>query len=123
MGISTAERRLVELGALVKCQLQLIKNLKERDKDSTSAKNVFDSLRVGFFLAAQDGVRNPVCISRLSSATWQSGPARKRWTSGKHPIQLRVRLRRRLDKKIHLWRTRLNFVPSLMTRKKISRIL
>jgi hypothetical protein len=58
MGISTAERRLVELGALVKCQLQLIKNLKERDKDSTSAKNVFDSLRVGFFLAAQDWHRS-----------------------------------------------------------------
>ena len=54
MGISAAERRIVELCVLVKCQLRLIKNLEERGKDFTSAKNVFDSLRVGFFLAAQD---------------------------------------------------------------------
>lgn len=57
MKISVAERRVVELSALVKCQLRLIKNLKERGKDLTSAKSVFDSLRVGFFLAAQDWYR------------------------------------------------------------------
>jgi hypothetical protein len=54
MGISELERRVVELGALVKCQLRLIKNLEKRSKDLTSAKVVLYSLRVRFFLAAQE---------------------------------------------------------------------
>jgi hypothetical protein len=54
MEISVAERRIVQLSVLLKCQLRLIENLKERGKDLTAARNVFDCLRVGFFLAAQD---------------------------------------------------------------------
>jgi hypothetical protein len=54
MGISEAERRVEELDALVKCQLRLMRRLKTRGKDLTSAKIVFDSLRVSLFLAIQD---------------------------------------------------------------------
>jgi hypothetical protein len=54
MGISEAERRVEELNALVKCQLRLIRRLETRGKDLTSAKIVFDSLRVSLFLATQD---------------------------------------------------------------------
>jgi hypothetical protein len=76
MGISELERRVVELGALVKCQLRLIKNLERRSKDLTSAKAVLDSLRVSFFLAAQEWHRvrcygDPV-ENQLSSSTWKS---------------------------------------------------
>jgi hypothetical protein len=54
MGISEAERHVEELNALVKCQLRLMRKLKTRGKDLTSAKIVFDSLRVSLFLATQD---------------------------------------------------------------------
>lgn len=53
MGISEAEERVGELIALIKCQLRLIRNLEECGKDLTSAKIVFDSLRVSLFLATQ----------------------------------------------------------------------
>ena len=48
MGISEAEQRVCELIALINCQLRLIRNLEECGKDLTSAKIVFDSLRVEF---------------------------------------------------------------------------
>jgi hypothetical protein len=54
MGISEAEQRVCELIALINCQLRLIRNLEECGKDLTSAKIVFDSLRVSLFLATQD---------------------------------------------------------------------
>ena len=54
MGIVEAERRVQELNALVKAQMRLIRKLEERGKDLTSAKIVFDSLRVSLFLATQD---------------------------------------------------------------------
>lgn len=54
MGISEAERRVEELSSLINGQLRLIRNLEKRGKDLTSAKIVFDSLRVSLFLATQD---------------------------------------------------------------------
>jgi hypothetical protein len=54
MGISEVERRVGELNALIKCQLRLIRKLEKRGKDLTSAKIVFDSLRVSLFLATQE---------------------------------------------------------------------
>jgi hypothetical protein len=76
MGISELERRVVELGALVKCQLRLIKNLEKRSKDLTSAKVVLYSLRVRFFLAAQEWHRvrcyGDLVENQLSLSTWKS---------------------------------------------------
>ena len=54
MGIPNAEDRVDELSALVNCQLQLIRSLEQSGNDLTSAKIVFDSLRVSLFLATQD---------------------------------------------------------------------
>ena len=82
MGISEAERRVDELNALVKCQLRLIRKLERRGKDLTSAKIVFDSLRVSLFLANQDwhralGNRDATQVGtdvdRMSS-WWESKP-------------------------------------------------
>lgn len=76
MGISELERRVVDSGALVKCQLRLIKNLERRSKDLTSAKTVLDSLRVRFFLAAQEWHRarcyGDLVENQLSLSTWKS---------------------------------------------------
>jgi hypothetical protein len=79
MEIPVAERRLVELVVLLKCQLRLIKNLKERGNDFSSAKNVFDSLRVGFFLAAQDWHR-ALCYSEQEAQNHTPLPS-IRWGS------------------------------------------
>ena len=49
-----AEGRVRELRTSVTAQLRLIRKLEERGKDLTSAKIVFDSLRVSLFLATQD---------------------------------------------------------------------
>ena len=54
MGISEAERRVKELTSLITNQLRLIRKLEKRGRDLTSAKIVFDSLRVSLFLATQD---------------------------------------------------------------------
>ena len=54
MGMSELECRVAEFSALVKSQLRLIRQLEKRGKDLTSAKIVFDSLRLSFFLAVQD---------------------------------------------------------------------
>ena len=78
MGIAELERRVVHLAALIKCQRRLIGNLQGQGKDPTSAKLVFDGMRVGFFLAAQDWYRarcygDPVesqsCF-RFPASTW-----------------------------------------------------
>jgi len=74
-----AERRLFELVVLLNCQLRLIKSLKERGKDFSSAKNVFDSLRVGFFLAAQDWHRT-LCYSEQEAQNYTALPS-MRWGS------------------------------------------
>jgi hypothetical protein len=54
MGILEAERRVKELTSLITNQLRLIRKLEKRGRDLTSAKIVFDSLRVSLFLATQD---------------------------------------------------------------------
>lgn len=76
MGISELERRVVYLGALAKCQLRLIGNLERRSKDLTSATVVLDSLRVSFFLAAQEWHRvrcyGDLVENQLSLSTWKS---------------------------------------------------
>jgi len=54
MRISELERRVSELTALLKAQQRLIVKLEKRGGDLTSAKIVFDSLRVSLFLATQD---------------------------------------------------------------------
>ena len=54
MEVSEAERRVRELTALITNQLRFIRKLEKRGKDLTSAKIVFDSLRVSLFLATQD---------------------------------------------------------------------
>jgi hypothetical protein len=68
MGISEAERRVKELAALITNQLRLIRKLEKRGRDLTSAKIVFDSLRVSLFLATQDWHR-----ARCFSAPDQNG--------------------------------------------------
>jgi len=78
MGIAELESRVVHLAALIKCQRRLIGNLQGQGKDPTSAKLVFDSMRVGFFLAAQDWYRarcygDPVDSQsgfQFSSSSW-----------------------------------------------------
>src|SRR5262245_22333670 len=54
MGMSEVERRVSDLNALLKAQQRLIIKLEKRGKDLTSAKIVFDSLRVSLFLATQE---------------------------------------------------------------------
>lgn len=54
MGISELERRVEEYNRLVTSQLRLIRNLEKRNKDLTSARIVFDSLRFSSFLATHD---------------------------------------------------------------------
>lgn len=54
MRISELEGRISELTALLKAQRRLIAKLEKHGKDLTSAKIVFDSLRVSLFLATQD---------------------------------------------------------------------
>jgi len=54
MGISDLERRVEEYHSLIKSQRRLIRNLQRRNKDLTSARIVFDSLRFSLFLATHD---------------------------------------------------------------------
>jgi hypothetical protein len=54
MEISEAECRVKELTVLITNQLRFIRKLEKRGKDLTSARIVFDSLRVSLFLATQD---------------------------------------------------------------------
>ena len=54
MGISELGRRVDEYNSLIKSQLRLIRKLEKRNKDLTSARIVFDSLRFSLFLATHD---------------------------------------------------------------------
>ena len=54
MGISELGRRVEEYNSLIKSQLRLIRKLEKRNKDLTSARIVFDSLRFSLFLATHD---------------------------------------------------------------------
>ena len=78
MGISEAERRIAELNALIRCQLRLIRKLETRGKDLTSAKIVFDSLRVSLFLTTQDWQRVR-CYGKQAQAGNEVNGASSAW--------------------------------------------
>jgi len=81
MGISEAERRIAELNALIRCQLRLIRKLETRGKDLTSAKIVFDSLRVSLFLTTQDWHRARCYGEQAQARNNDASGASSSWVS------------------------------------------
>src|SRR5690242_3690178 len=79
MGISDLERRVEEYHSLIKSQRRLIRNLERRNKDLTSARIVFDSLRFSLFLATHDWHR-----ARCQGQLGQFAPDAKSTLSARH---------------------------------------
>jgi len=74
MGVSELECRVEAYNSLIKSQLRLIRNLEKRNKDLTSARIVFDSLRFSLFLATHDWHRAR-CQGRQPGTDIRSAPS------------------------------------------------